>query len=152
MTKKKKTTMAKTPPVRQDTRTRLMQTMLGLIWSASYNAVSVEDICKAAGAQKGSFYHFFPSKAALVYEVFKQEWEQCKTDLDEVFSASRPAFWWALFADAGNASTTWGQMKPALGYGVGLRWRSPVGPLRIDLAYGEEVRTTRLHLSVGIAF
>ena len=91
MTKKKKTTMAKTPPVRQDTRTRLMQTMLGLIWSASYNAVSVEDICKAAGAQKGSFYHFFPSKAALVYEVFKQEWEQCKTDLDEVFSASRPA-------------------------------------------------------------
>jgi translocation and assembly module TamA len=39
-----------------------------------------------------------------------------------------------------------------VGYGFGLRWRSPVGPLRIDIAYGEEVRKTRLHLSVGIAF
>jgi len=27
-----------------------------------------------------------------------------------------------------------------------------VGPLRIDLAYGEEVNRVRLHLSVGIAF
>jgi translocation and assembly module TamA len=35
---------------------------------------------------------------------------------------------------------------------VGLRWRSPVGPLRADLAYGEEVKKWRLHLSVGIAF
>jgi translocation and assembly module TamA len=35
---------------------------------------------------------------------------------------------------------------------VGLRWRSPVGPLRLDLAYGEEVHKARLHVSVGIAF
>ena len=67
-------------------------------------------------------------------------------------SASRPAFWWALFVDAGNAANRWSEMRPALGYGVGLRWRSPVGPLRIDLAYGEQVHKTRLHLSVGIAF
>lgn len=75
----------------QDTRARLMQTMLNLIWSQSYNGVSVEDICKAAGAQKGSFYHFFPSKAALAYEVFKSEWEQCRSELDEIFSPTRPA-------------------------------------------------------------
>jgi translocation and assembly module TamA len=35
---------------------------------------------------------------------------------------------------------------------VGIRWRSPVGPLRIDLAYGEQVRRVRLHFSVGITF
>ncbi len=74
----------------QDTRARLIETMLKLIWSSSYNAVSVEDICKAAGAQKGSFYHFFPSKAALAYEVFKNEWENCRIELDEVFSPTRP--------------------------------------------------------------
>jgi translocation and assembly module TamA len=33
-----------------------------------------------------------------------------------------------------------------------VRWRSPVGPLRIDWAYGREVRQARLHFSVGIAF
>lgn len=67
-------------------------------------------------------------------------------------SAKRPAFWWAAFIDAGNAANEWNELKPALGYGVGLRWRSPVGPLRLDLAYGQEVRKARVHLSVGIAF
>ena len=48
--------------------------------------------------------------------------------------------------------TSWNEFKPAFGYGVGVRWRSPVGPLRADLAYGEELRQVRLHVSVGIAF
>ncbi len=67
-------------------------------------------------------------------------------------SERRPAFWWAVFVDAGNAADRWSALRPALGYGVGLRWRSPVGPLRLDLAYGQEVRKARAHLSVGIAF
>ena len=67
-------------------------------------------------------------------------------------STSRPAFWWAAFVDAGNSANRWSDLHPALGYGVGLRWRSPVGPLRLDLAYGQEVHAFRLHLSVGIAF
>ena len=67
-------------------------------------------------------------------------------------SAARPEFWWAAFIDAGNAASRWGELHPALGYGVGFRWRSPVGPLRVDLAYGQEVHAVRLHLSVGIAF
>ncbi len=68
------------------------------------------------------------------------------------FSLSRPAIWWAVFLDAGNAMNDWSEFEPALGYGVGVRWRSPVGPLRIDWAYGEEVRRARLHFSVGIVF
>lgn len=63
-----------------------------------------------------------------------------------------PAFWWATFVDAGNAADNWQRFTPALGYGVGLRWRSPVGPLRIDLAYGEKTRRVRLHFSVGVTF
>lgn len=63
-----------------------------------------------------------------------------------------PALWWAVFVDAGNAADRWSDLNPVGGYGVGLRWRSPVGPLRVDLAYGEAERRFRLHLSVGIAF
>ena len=66
-------------------------------------------------------------------------------------SARLPSLWWAAFVDAGNAASRWKDLDPALGYGVGLRWRSPVGPLRVDLAYGQEVHRVRLHLSVGIA-
>ncbi|HYN59388.1 MAG TPA: BamA/TamA family outer membrane protein [Rubrivivax sp.] len=66
--------------------------------------------------------------------------------------ADQPSFLWALFVDAGNASDGWNNMRPVLGYGVGLHWRSPVGPLRVDLAYGQEVRKFRLHFSVGVVF
>ena len=67
-------------------------------------------------------------------------------------SAALPSVWWAAFIDAGRAAQRWGDWRAAWGAGLGLRWRSPVGPLRVDAAYGEEVKQWRLHLSVGIAF
>ena len=67
-------------------------------------------------------------------------------------SSRYPAYWWATFVDAGDTADRVGALKPAVGYGVGLRWRSPVGPLRADLAYGQEVHAFRVHLSVGITF
>ncbi len=67
-------------------------------------------------------------------------------------SPKYPAFLWAVFVDAGNAAAGWGSYRAALGYGAGVRWRSPVGPLRLDLAYGQDVRKVRLHLSVGVNF
>ncbi|MEO8058946.1 MAG: BamA/TamA family outer membrane protein [Burkholderiales bacterium] len=67
-------------------------------------------------------------------------------------SAKYPAIWWATFVDAGNAADRFSELRPALGYGVGVRWRSPVGPLRVDLAYGQETHKVRAHLSIGIAF
>jgi translocation and assembly module TamA len=63
-----------------------------------------------------------------------------------------PSIWWATFIDAGNAAERWSDFKPAIGVGVGLRVRSPVGPLRADVAYGEQTKKFRLHLSLGIAF
>ncbi len=67
-------------------------------------------------------------------------------------SPRTPALWGAAFIDAGNAADHWQDLNPVVGYGVGLRWRSPVGPLRLDLAYGQSVQKIRMHLSVGIAF
>jgi translocation and assembly module TamA len=67
-------------------------------------------------------------------------------------SPRTPSVWGALFWDAGNAAADFGALRPVTGYGVGLRWRSPVGPLRVDLAYGHAVERFRLHVSVGIAF
>jgi translocation and assembly module TamA len=67
-------------------------------------------------------------------------------------SEKMPSVWWAAFIDAGRAAERWNGFKPAWGAGLGLRWRSPVGPLRVDAAYGDEVQAWRLHLSVGIAF
>ena len=62
----------------------------------------------------------------------------------------RPQFLWAAFIDAGNAANRWSELHPALGYGVGVRWRSPIGSMRVDLAYGQDVHKARIHVSVGV--
>jgi translocation and assembly module TamA len=58
----------------------------------------------------------------------------------------------ALFVDAGNAWNDLARFPIALGYGAGLRVSSPIGPLRIDVAYGQDDRTVRLHFSLGLTF
>lgn len=73
-----------------NTRQTLIETMLRLIWSTGYGAVSVEDICRAAGVRKGSFYYFFPSKAALAVEAFESEWVQCKEEMAVLFAGDVP--------------------------------------------------------------
>ena len=63
-----------------------------------------------------------------------------------------PALLGAVFVDAGSAADSWRRLHPVVGYGAGLHYRSPVGLLRVDLAYGQQVQRLRLHLSVGVAF
>lgn len=58
----------------------------------------------------------------------------------------------AAFVDAGNAVDNLRDVQLAIGYGVGIRVRSPVGPFRLDLAYGQDTHEFRMHFSVGIAF
>ncbi|WP_222518520.1 autotransporter assembly complex protein TamA [Spiribacter salinus] len=60
----------------------------------------------------------------------------------------------ALFADAGNAFDGPDELDPEVGTGFGLRWGSPVGPLRVDIAWGvsRDDIPVRLHLSVGPPF
>jgi len=59
----------------------------------------------------------------------------------------------AVFYDAGNAVDRIGDMDPvAQGAGLGLRARTPLGPVRVDVAYGELSKKVRLHLSLGVYF
>ena len=63
-----------------------------------------------------------------------------------------PALLGAVFVDAGSAADKWNELHPVVGVGVGVHYRSPVGPLRLDVAYGQATRQVRVHLSVGVAF
>ena len=44
---------------------RLLEVAFELLWDNSYNSVSIDQICARAGANKGSFYYFFKTKADL---------------------------------------------------------------------------------------
>ena len=58
----------------------------------------------------------------------------------------------AAFVDAGDAVDSLHDVRLALGYGLGARWRSPAGPIGVDLAYGERTRGFQLHFSLAIPF
>ncbi len=62
---------------------------MDLLYCRGYGAVSVDDICDASKVKKGSFYHYFPSKEALVLEAIERNWEQRKPFLDALFSSSK---------------------------------------------------------------
>ncbi len=58
----------------------------------------------------------------------------------------------AFFTDIGDAADNWKNFNPEIGYGAGIRWRSPAGPLALDLARRNKTGTLRLHFSIIVAF
>jgi len=63
-----------------------------------------------------------------------------------------PTWGAAVFYDTGNAADSLSDLHPKSGYGVGARYKSPVGPINVDIAYGHAVKKARLHISLGFTF
>jgi translocation and assembly module TamA len=58
----------------------------------------------------------------------------------------------AVFVDAGDAFDSFDAYEWEVGVGVGVRWRSPVGPVRVDIAHGlgdAAQSSLRLHFNIG---
>ena len=77
-------------PRTSDAKEKLMEAVLELIWESSYGATSVDDICEKAGVKKGSFYHFFKSKADLEVAALEYDWKDKKITFDAIFSPTVP--------------------------------------------------------------
>ena len=73
-----------------DTKEKLLQVAFDLIWDQSYGSVSVDHICERARVNKGSFYHFFPSKSNLAIEAYEENWRERQPQLDQIFSPQIP--------------------------------------------------------------
>lgn len=61
---------------RSDARARLITSGSNLFRERGFSAVGVAQLCEAAGVNKGSFYHFFPSKRELLLEVIDRAWDE----------------------------------------------------------------------------
>jgi translocation and assembly module TamA len=64
----------------------------------------------------------------------------------------------ATFADMGNAFADWDDYELKVGVGFGVRWKSPIGPVRIDLGFPtdspednsvDNYKKPRLYLGIG---
>lgn len=60
------------------------------MWKNSYGSVSVDEICKTADVNKGSFYYYFKSKAELAVAALIAHCEELKPQYDDIFSPTRP--------------------------------------------------------------
>jgi TetR/AcrR family transcriptional regulator, transcriptional repressor for nem operon len=72
-------------PPRQNpaTRQRLVEAAATLFWERSYGSAGVDDLCRAADARKGSFYHFFPGKADLAMAALEFHWATTRRQVFE---------------------------------------------------------------------
>ena len=59
---------------------------------------------------------------------------------------------WAVFYDVGTVTDNLKNHPLYHGIGVGARWRSPVGPIQFDIAYGYPRKRIAPHISIGIMF
>ena len=73
-----------------------------------------------------------------------------RADIDEILPGLLEKWGIAVFYDTGNAMRSFsGSLEE--GAGVGLRWVSPIGPIRADAAWAltEPGTPVRFHLTVG---
>lgn len=74
-----------------DARERLVAAMAALVHRRGYLAVGVDDVCRAAGVKKGSFYYFFASKRDLMLAALNRQWQMGHDHVIRVaFAADQP--------------------------------------------------------------
>lgn len=80
--------------------------------------------------------HLFTVSAEVMHPIHGKDW------------------YGALFVDSGDAFDGRGDLNLKTGVGVGVRWRSPVGLVRLDVAYplDADSPSPRLHFGIGASF
>jgi translocation and assembly module TamA len=58
----------------------------------------------------------------------------------------------AVFIDGGAVADRFANLKPVYGVGVGVRYKSPLGPIEAAVAYGLQPKKLRLHFTLGFTF
>jgi TetR/AcrR family transcriptional repressor of nem operon len=119
--------------VPRSTRERVVRTAARLFLARSYQSVGVNEICAEAQVQKGSFYHFFPSKSDLVMAVIDHHAAVMWALLDKHERAARgPANKIRAIAEVVDESQH--ALVKSFGRAVGC----PLGNLAVELATTED--------------
>jgi len=123
---------------------------VGIVSAESRDGIPSENLFRTGGAQTIRGYRFRSLGASDAGAIVggryvllgSVEYQHRMSDLYSL----------AGFFDYGNAVDTRQDYRPFAGYGVGVRFRTPIGPVNLDLAYGHQARRLRAHFSVGYTF
>lgn len=128
----------------------LLRGELGAVWAPSRTGIPQDSLFRAGGSQsvRGYAYQSLGVRegSAIVGGRY------LATMSAEYTHWLTPSWGAAAFIDAGDAADERRALDAATGYGLGARWKSPVGPLGIDLAYGQRTGKLRFDFSLAIPF
>lgn len=71
---------------KSNTKARIVEAAWSLFYEEGYDATTVEDIVRVSHTSKGSFYHYFPGKDALLGSLaylFDAKYEELEGSIDE---------------------------------------------------------------------
>ena len=83
------------PRKRQSTKSRIVKAAWNLFHKKGYDQTTVEDIISASKTSKGTFYHYFKGKEALLNSLsylFDEKYEELAGIIDPNLSASDKLF------------------------------------------------------------
>lgn len=123
---------------------------LGVVVAESRNGIPADFLFRTGGDQTVRGYAYQSLGVAQGAAIVGGRWLAVASA--EYVHWFAPQWGGAAFVDVGSAADRYADLRPVRGYGLGARWKSPVGPLNLDIAYGEATRAMRLHLSVGFTF
>jgi TetR/AcrR family transcriptional repressor of nem operon len=129
-------------PRTSDAGDRIVSTAARLFLERSYHNVGVEELCAAADVRKGSFYHYFSSKAELAKAVIDLHMQVFQARLATEPGAT-PAEKLCAIPDAIGAIQA--DLHAAFGRFVGC----PFGNIAAELSTTDEA--VRLHLAAQLA-
>lgn len=126
-----------------DAREKLIDSAFRLWFRRSYADVGVSEICDEAGVQKGSFYHFFPSKADLAVAVVDEVARRFHRDVAGRFldDPETPPLRRLEAMIEHNYEFARTNVEE-----TGHVWGCPVGNLAVELATQDEALRDRLSL------
>ena len=78
------------PRKKQSTKSRIVKAAWNLFYKNGYDDTTVEDIIKLSKTSKGTFYHYFKGKDALLStlsDLFDQKYEEINASLDKTLSS-----------------------------------------------------------------
>jgi TetR/AcrR family transcriptional repressor of nem operon len=75
-----------TPPVitRQDTKTRLLEAGIELMYEKGYSNTGIQEVLVRVGVPKGSFYHYFESKEDFALKIIEHHDQKCRARLERI--------------------------------------------------------------------
>lgn len=80
---------------RQSTKSRIVKAAWNLFYKNGYDNTTVEDIINASKTSKGTFYHYFKGKEALLNtlsNLFDQKYEELSATIDPDMSGIISAY------------------------------------------------------------